>query len=81
MAAMSALLGLANGASALILRWKVQFACAVVWWVVAVAACFGTNAQSTIVFLLATFLCQIVFGIYSHLAVARQREGRSPIHA
>ena len=55
---------MANGASALILRWKVQFACAVVWWAAAVASCFGSDAQSMIVFLVAIFLCQIVFGIY-----------------
>jgi hypothetical protein len=70
-AVMSAILGLANGASALILRWKIQFACAIVWWVVAVATCFVTDAQSTILFLVAIFLCQIVFGIYSHIAEAQ----------
>jgi len=82
MAVMSAILGLANGASALILRWKVQFACAVVWWVVAAATCFATDAQGTILFLVAIFFCQIVFGIYSHIAEAeQQRKRRSPIHA
>ena len=80
-AVMSAILGLANGATALILRWKLQFACAVVWWVVAVATCFATDAQSTILFLVAIFLCQIVFGIYSHIAEAQQRKRRGPIHA
>lgn len=80
-AVMSAILGLANGASALILRWKIQFACAVVWWVVAVATCFATNAQSTILFLVAIFFCQIVFGVYSHIAEAQQRKRRGPIHA
>jgi hypothetical protein len=72
---MSAILGMANGASALILRWRFQLACAVVWWVAAVAACFGTEAQSTMVFLAAIFLCQIVFGIYGVIAEARQRRG------
>jgi fatty acid desaturase len=80
-AAMSAILGMANGASALILRWKVQFACAVVWWVAAVATCFGTAAQSMIVFLVAIFLCQIVFGIYGVIADARERKQRGPLHA
>ncbi|MGB8772008.1 MAG: hypothetical protein WCC92_20515 [Candidatus Korobacteraceae bacterium] len=80
-AVMSAILGLANGASALILRWKVQFACAVVWWVAAVTTCFGTDAQSTIVFLVAIFLCQIVFGIYGAIAEAQERKRRGPIHA
>ena len=81
MAVISAILGMANGASALLLRWKVQFACAVVWWVAAVATCFGTAAQSTIVFLVATFLCQIVFGIYGMIAGSRERRRCGPIHA
>jgi hypothetical protein len=77
----SAILGMANGASALILRWKVQFTCAVVWWAAAVAACFGGDAQSTIVFLAAIFLCQIVFGIYGMIAEAPRHQRRGPIHA
>ena len=77
----SAILGMANGASALILRWKVQFACAVVWWVAAVTTCFGTDAQSMIVFLVAIFLCQIAFGIYGVIAGTQERKRRDPIHA
>lgn len=80
-AVISAILGLANGASALILRWKVQLACAVVWWVAAAATCFGSDAQSMIVFLVAIFLCQIVFGIYGVIAEAQVRKRRDPIHA
>jgi len=74
MAAVSAILGMANGASALILRWKVQFACAAVWWLTAVATCFGSDAQSMLVFLVAIFLCQIVFGIYGMIAEAQERK-------
>ena len=77
----SAILGMANGASALILRWKVQFGCAVVWWAAAVTTCFGTDAHSMIVFLVAIFLCQIVFGIYGMIAEAQERKRRGPIHA
>jgi len=80
-AVISAILGMANGASALILRWKVQFACAVVWWVTAVMTCFGSNAQSLIVFLVAIFLCQIVFGVYGVIGEAQERNRRGPIHA
>lgn len=80
-AVVSAILGMANGASALILRWKVQLACAVVWWLAAVAACYGTAAQSSIVFLVAIFLCLILFGVYGMLADARQRKRRGPVHA
>ncbi len=80
-AVISAMLGMANGASALILRWKVQLACALVWWVAAATTCFGTDARSMIVFLVAIFFCQIVFGIYGVVAKAQERKGRRPIHA
>ena len=80
-AAVSGMLGMANGASAMILRWKVQLACAVVWWAAAVAACFGTGTQSLIVFLVAIFLGQIVFGIYCTIAEAQMRKSRGPIDA
>ena len=80
-AVISAILGMANGASALILRWKAQLACAVVWWVAAAATCFGTDAQSMIVFLVAISLCQIVFGIYGVIAEAQERKRRAPLHA
>jgi len=39
-AVMSAILGMANGASALILRWKIQLACAIAWWVAVVGYVF-----------------------------------------
>jgi hypothetical protein len=52
-----------------------------VWWVAAVTTCFGTDAQSMIVFLVAIFLCQIVFGIYGMIAEAQERKRRGPIHA
>jgi hypothetical protein len=79
-AVISAILGMANGASALILRWKVQFACAVAWWVAAVASSFGTDAHSTMVFLAAIFFCQIVFGVYGMIAEAQDRKHRVPVH-
>lgn len=80
-ASVSAILGLANGASALIIRWKLQLGCAVLWWVAAVATCFGSDAQSTIAFLVAIFLCLIVFGAYGMIAGAQQRKRRGLVHA
>ncbi len=80
LATMSAMLGMANGASGLILRWKGQLVCAGLWWATAVATCFGSNAQSTRVFLAAIFLCQIAFGVYSMIP-ATHRQGRGPAHA
>ncbi len=72
-AVIAAMLGTANATSSLILRWKAQFACAIVWWVAAVASCFSSEAQSLIAFLAAIFLCQIVFGTYMMIAEARER--------
>lgn len=73
-AIIGAMLGVANGASALILRWKMQLACAVVWWLTTVIACFGSAAQLTAVFLTALFLCQIVFGVYAMISESRRRQ-------
>jgi hypothetical protein len=73
----SAMLGMANGISGMILRWKMQFACAVVWWAAAVGSCFGTENQAAIIFLTAIFLCQIVFGIYGMVAESRKMRNRA----
>ena len=79
-AIVAAMLGVANVASGLILRWKAQLACGIVWWVTSVAACFGSLAQLTVVFLSAIFLCQIVFGIYAMVLESR-RNRREIAHA
>ncbi|MGC9157998.1 MAG: hypothetical protein ACP5FH_03320 [Terracidiphilus sp.] len=67
------LIGAANGASSLALKWKLQFACAVVWWAAAVVGCYGTETQCSIAFLAAIFLCQIVFGGWLMIAESRDR--------
>jgi hypothetical protein len=73
------MLGVANMTSAIILKWKMQFACAVVWLASAGAACFGTVEQAGIAFLAATFLCQIVFGTYAMICEARSRRHQSGV--
>ncbi|WP_348262778.1 hypothetical protein P8935_23680 [Telmatobacter sp. DSM 110680] len=80
-AVVGAMLGTANAASSMILKWKMQFACAVVWWAVTVFACFGKGKQLTIAFLAAIFFCQIVFGIYGMIAESRVRKMRGTAHA
>jgi peptidoglycan/LPS O-acetylase OafA/YrhL len=70
------MLAVANMTSAIILKWKMQFACAVVWLASAVVACFGTVNQAGIAFLAATFFCQIVFGIYAMILESRRRKQR-----
>ena len=72
-AIIGAMLGMANATSSLILKWKMQFACAVVWWAAAVAACFASEGQTGIAFLAAIFFCQIVFGIYAMICESRRR--------
>jgi hypothetical protein len=80
-ALVAAMLGAANGASGLMLRWKGQIACGMVWWVSSAAACFGSITQTTVVFVTAIFLCQIVFGVYAMMLEARRRRERGVIHA
>jgi hypothetical protein len=79
-AVIAAMLGTANAASGILLKWKAQFACAVVWWLAAAGSCFGTVTQSTIAFLVAIFLCQIVFGSYAMILESR-RNRREAAHA
>jgi hypothetical protein len=76
-AVIATMLGMANATSSLTLRWKPQFACAVVWWAAAVVSLFGTVTQSSIGFLVAIFLCQIVFGTYMMISEAREKKGRN----
>ncbi len=73
-AIIGAMLGTSNATSSIILKWKQQFACAVVWWLASVAACFGNEQQCMIAFLVAIFLCQIVFGIYAMMAEAKRQK-------
>ncbi len=40
------LLGFANAASGILLKWKAQFACALVWWLASAAALFGTDRKA-----------------------------------
>jgi hypothetical protein len=80
-AIVAAMLAVANGASAMILKWKTQAACAAIWWITSVAACFGSEMQLTVVFLAALFLCNIVFGVYAMTMEARRRREGGVVHA
>jgi hypothetical protein len=76
----SAMLGGANAASAIMLRWRVQFGCALLWWGLAVFACFGKSGPVAAAFLTTIFLCMIVFGIYGMISERRARR-RVATHA
>jgi len=82
-ATLAAMLGMANGASGMILRWKPQMACAVVWWAAAVASCYGNALvlDTPVAFLVALFLCQIVFGVYCMMMDARIATAQRQRHA
>ncbi len=79
-AVIAAMIGTTNAASSMILRWKAQFACAIVWWAAVVASLFGTVLQSEIAFVVAIFFCQIVFGAYGMICEARAGK-REAFHA
>lgn len=72
-AAIAVMLGAANAISSIVLKWGAQFACALAWWAAAVASPFLSESQSSMLFLAAIFLCQIVFGIYMMLLEMRER--------
>jgi hypothetical protein len=77
----SAMLGTANAACSMMLKWKAEFACALVWWAAAVIASFGSEDAAVDAFLAAIFLCQIVFGIYAMILESRQRRERGAANA
>jgi hypothetical protein len=79
-AIIAAMLGLVNGASGMLLRWKAQMATAYIWWAATVAACFGSDDQCNLVFVLAIFFCQIVFGVYGMVIESRERR-QGAVHA
>jgi hypothetical protein len=72
-AIVAAMLGVANGASGMLLRWKAQIASACVWWAASVVACFGSDNLCYAAFGVAIFFCQIVFGIYGMVLESRGR--------
>ena len=76
-AIIGAMLGASNAISSIILGWKMQFACAVVWWAAMVGALFTTENIAGIIFLVAIFFCQIVFGIYGMIAESRRNKARA----
>jgi hypothetical protein len=73
-AIVGAMLGMANMASAIILKWKAQYFCATVWLASTVVACFGSDQAASIAFLAATFIGLIAFGIYAMILESQRRK-------
>ena len=80
-AVLSGMLGLTNAASGLILRWRLQIGCAVVWWAAAVAACFVTATQALVILIIAIFIGMIIFGAYGMVRDSGSKSRQSAAHA
>lgn len=72
-AAIEAMLGIAHVASGTFLRWTMQTVVGVLWWAAAVASCFVDATGVAYLFLAATLVCNIGFGIY--LMIRESRDG------
>lgn len=78
MAGIATLLGVANLASGLMLRWKVQMGVGLLCWVTAAASAFvGANTVAYL-FLAATLVCMIGFGLYLMIRESRARTAAHP---
>jgi hypothetical protein len=73
MAAIEVMLGIAHMASGSFLRWPMQIAVGALWWAAAVASCFMEGNGIAYVFLAATFVCNICFGIYLMIQESRDK--------
>ena len=72
-AAIEVLLGVAHVASGITLRWPTQVAVGGVWWVAAIASCFVSEGGTAVIFLTATLICNIGFGIYLMIRESRDK--------
>lgn len=73
MAGIEAMLGIAHVASGSFLRWPLQIVVGAAWWVSAIASCFVKGNGIGYVFLAATFVCNIGFGIYLMIRESRDK--------
>jgi hypothetical protein len=73
MAAIEVMLGIAHVASGSFLRWPLQIVVGALWWVAAIASCFVEGNGVAYVFLAATFVCMIGFGIYLMIRESRDK--------
>lgn len=72
-AAIEVLLGVAHIASGSTLRWPTQVAVGLVWWAAAIASCFVSERGTAVLFLIATLICNIGFGIYLMILERRDK--------
>jgi hypothetical protein len=73
MAAIEVMLGIAHVGSGSFLRWPTQIVVGSLWWIAAIASCFLNGNGIAYVFLAATFVCNIGFGIYLMIRESRDK--------
>lgn len=76
-AAIECFLGVANCASSMVLRWRRQLLVAIMWWTAAVATCFGPEQAIAPIFIAATLIGMIGFGLY--LMYSERRDHRAQV--
>lgn len=72
-AAIMIMIGSANCASGVALRWRMQFLVALLWWISGVVVCFVPAHWLVVILLIDAFLGFVWFGIY---LMARERSDR-----
>jgi len=70
------LLGVANFAVSMVLRWRAQFWIAILWWISAVATCFVGETLVIPILVAATLIGMIGFGFYLMYRERRDRRLR-----
>ena len=73
MAGIETLLGVAHIACGTMVRWTPQIVIGALWWAAAIASCFvRTGNEVATIFLAATLVCNIGFGIYLMIRESRE---------
>ena len=77
MAAIEILLGVANFAGGMILRWRAPLIVGLVWWAAGVATAFVRTGWVYPIFIAAILFCMIGFGLYLMYRERRDRRRRA----
>jgi hypothetical protein len=72
-AAIEVMLGIAHVGSGIFLRWTTQIIVGALWWIAAIASCFVSGNGVGYVFLAATLVCNVGFGVYLMIRESRDK--------
>jgi hypothetical protein len=72
-AAIECFLGATNCASSMVLRWRGQFLIALMWWAAAAVTCFAPEQAIAPIFIAATLIGMVGFGLYLMYCERRDR--------